>query len=275
MKEKEERKVPNQSSKLRYRIAMPLLTAVVLLRLLSLCMIVSKAKGWPYAVMLISTPISHAICFPLLIKKHMAMKEQKKVSWEDLLKKIFFEKSLLIENIWMSFITSLIVPCVVINSEEPYLMISSISSTMAHVLLLILFLLTVIFFPETLRTWETSDLHPSLLCKFSFIMIVLMLMSVGITYHLQMYVRQYNEEKQIEWALESDDPKKMNDLLKSDVPKWYQKCWPGWQPSYSTIKWNSLWAKELNKNEKNRFALFRLFHHYVSDVEGIIGNNAT
>ena len=86
--EKEERKVPNQSSTLRCVIAMPLLTAVVTPRLLSLCMIASKAKGWPYAVMLISTPISHAICFPLLIKK------QKKVSWKDLFKKVLFGTSL-------------------------------------------------------------------------------------------------------------------------------------------------------------------------------------
>ena len=92
------------------------------------------------------------------------------------------------------------------------------------------------------------------------------------TYQLQMHVRQYNEEKQIEWALESEDPKKMNELLKMEAPKWYQKCWIGWQPSYITIDWNRIWTEELNKNEKNPFALFRLLHHYVSDDKGIVGN---
>ena len=256
-------KVPNQSSKLRYAIAMPLLTAVVLPRLMSLCMVASKSKGWPYGVMLVSTLICHAVCFTFLVKK------QKKVSWVGL-KKIFFGKSLLSENIWMSFITSLIVPCIVIDSEEPYLMISSISSSMAHVLLLILFLLTLNLFPDTLRDWETCDVPHFHLCLFSIIMIVLMLMSLGMTYHLQMHVRQSNEEKQIEWALESEDPKKMNELLESEEPKWYQKCWLGWQQSYSTINWNRLWAKELNKNQKNRFALFRLFHCHVTDGKGNI-----
>ena len=264
--EKEERKVPNQSSTLRCVIAMPLLTAVVTPRLLSLCMIASKAKGWPHGVMLALTLICHAICFTLLIKR------QKKVSWQNLLNKVLFGKCKLSENIWMSFITSLIVPCVVIDSEEPYLMLSSISSTMAHVLYLILFLVTVNFFPETLRNWETCEVPHLELCLFSIIMIVLSLMSVGMTYQLQMHVRQYNEEKQIEWALESEDPKKMNELLKMEAPKWYQKCWIGWQPSYITIDWNRIWAEELNKNEKNRFALFRLLHHYVSDDKGIVGN---
>ena len=127
-------------------IVIPLLTAVVMPRLMSLCMISSKAKGWPFGVMIVLTIICHCTLYLLIMMKVRNLSLMQ-------LKQRFFERRLLSENILISVITSLIVPCVVIDSEYPWLMISSISSTMAHILLLILFLITLHFFPDTLRPW--------------------------------------------------------------------------------------------------------------------------
>ena len=178
-----ELKVPIQSTKLRL-IAVPLLAFVVTPRLASLCITYARCKGWPIAIMMVTSGFVHLLTYFCLVKNYTkltVLQMTNQLKNNDLLREHFF----------LSWITSIILPCIVIDSEKPYLMYSGVSSTIGYVVWLIVFSIIVESSPETLRPWPI-DIETVELQILSLVMIIVITLTLVFAYILCLRIRSKN-----------------------------------------------------------------------------------